>query len=301
MSKQVVLRLASISLILFSLDQARASSLIFDGIEFPDGASSFADQVIRYDPLFSGGPPPTQPNATDPNTALGVPLEGGVVSLGSGGLIELQFIDNRLTNSGDGGPDLHIFEVGPDVEDTFVAIRPVGMTMLLLEDLFSLLDSDADGYFEVGKVFGSTSSIDIDEVFPGFGPSELVFDAVQLIDDPNEGLLTGGTIGADIDAVGAIHTEGIVLEGDLNLDGFVGIADLNLVLSNWNQNVPPADPAADPSGNGFVGITDLNFVLGNWNTGAPPVEASSVVPEPGTLILLGLGGIYLGARNRSQR
>ncbi len=63
------------------------------------------------------------------------------------------------------------------------------------------------------------------------------------------------------------------LDGDLDGDGFVGINDLNVVLGNWNQNVPPADPAADPSGDGFVGIDDLNEVLGNWNAGTPPTGA----------------------------
>ncbi len=63
----------------------------------------------------------------------------------------------------------------------------------------------------------------------------------------------------------------VQLAGDLDGDGFVGIADLNIVLGDWNQTVPPADPAADPSGDNFVGIEDLNAVLGNWNAGAPPV------------------------------
>ncbi len=58
--------------------------------------------------------------------------------------------------------------------------------------------------------------------------------------------------------------------GDLNGDGFVGVDDLNLVLGNWNQNIPPGDPRADPSGDGFVGVDDLNTVLGNWNKGTPP-------------------------------
>ncbi len=70
------------------------------------------------------------------------------------------------------------------------------------------------------------------------------------------------------------------LIGDLDGDGFVGINDLNIVLGNWNLNVPPADPLADPSGDGFVGIEDLNTVLGNWNAGTPPAaEASSAVVE----------------------
>ncbi|MEZ6192748.1 MAG: hypothetical protein R3C45_15855 [Phycisphaerales bacterium] len=72
--------------------------------------------------------------------------------------------------------------------------------------------------------------------------------------------------------------------GDLNGDGFVGIADLNIVLGNWNQNVTPGDPlVGDPSGDGFVGIADLNQVLGNWNAGTPPTNN---VPEPASAALL---------------
>ncbi|MEZ6191607.1 MAG: DUF4434 domain-containing protein [Phycisphaerales bacterium] len=72
------------------------------------------------------------------------------------------------------------------------------------------------------------------------------------------------------------------LPGDLDGDGFVGIADLNLVLGYWNQGAPLADPRADPSADGFVGIEDLNLVLGNWNTGTPP---ASVVPEPAVSVI----------------
>jgi hypothetical protein len=86
------------------------------------------------------------------------------------------------------------------------------------------------------------------------------------------------------------------LVGDLDGDGFVGIADLNIVLGAWNLNVPPADPLADPSGDGFVGIEDLNTVLGNWNAGTPPTSA--VVPEPTSLVLLTGGSLLWLRRSR---
>lgn len=78
------------------------------------------------------------------------------------------------------------------------------------------------------------------------------------------------------------------LPGDLDGDGFVGINDLNVVLSAWSQSVPPANAAADPSGDGFVGIEDLNVVLAFWNAGTPPTPPanSAAVPEPASALVL---------------
>lgn len=183
-----------------------AVPVTYDGITFPDGDVSFADEVLDYDPSYSDEAGPTDPNYMDPSEALGAPdYTGSVgsVSLGSGGLIELAFIDNSLTNSGDDAYDLHIFEIGPDVEDTFVAIRP---TLDTFDLLGSSYDINGDGFFEIGSVNGSTSSLDIDAIFSGFTAGSLLFDAVQLIDDPDKDGQGGSTVGADIDAVGAIYS-----------------------------------------------------------------------------------------------
>jgi len=99
------------------------------------------------------------------------------------------------------------------------------------------------------------------------------------------------------DIAGAVFTYG--LRGDLDGDGFVGINDLNIVLSDWNLAIPPGNPLADPSGDGFVGIDDLNTVLGNWNAGTPPPPVSEAnIPEPATALLL-LGGL-LSLKHRFQ-
>jgi T5SS/PEP-CTERM-associated repeat protein len=83
------------------------------------------------------------------------------------------------------------------------------------------------------------------------------------------------------------------LRGDLNLDGFVGIADLNIVLANWNQNATAGVwGEGDPSGDAFVGIADLNEILGNWNAGTPPTAGANI-PEPATLGLLLAGSVML--------
>ncbi|MEO5881188.1 MAG: PEP-CTERM sorting domain-containing protein [Caldimonas sp.] len=139
---------------------------------------------------------PTDPHR-DPVNSLGIPDYAGVnscasaatcsfVSLGSGGILIVEFVDNRLTGSGTTADDLWIFEVGPDVEDTFVSISKDGLT-----------------YFDVGKVLGSTRGVDIDSFGWGIGDQ---FRFVMLRDDPNEGGTSGATVGADIDAVGAISS-----------------------------------------------------------------------------------------------
>jgi len=187
--KQALLAAAIVSGTVASLD---ARAVLIGGVEFPQGAVSFADAVVSYT-LGSGGVTAAH---TVPGNALGVPNYAGdnsctgdpgcsFVSLGQGGSIVIKFVNNLLTGSGTSAADLWIFEVGPQVEDTFVDISTDGVTWLA-----------------VGKVLGSTAGVDIDAY--GYGPGS-TFAYVRLTDDANEG--TGGaTGGADIDAVGAIST-----------------------------------------------------------------------------------------------
>lgn len=165
------------------------------GTDFPEGAGSFADQLVDYSPVIQNGEP-TEANR-HAERAVGLPdyVSGGgctsaeacaFVSLGDGGSLTLRFTDNVLTGSDSSDLDLWIFEVGPDIEDTFIDVS-----------------SDGSTWFPVGKVFGSTAGIDIDAF--GYGASHS-FAYVRLTDDPDEGDQFGISVGADIDAVGAIST-----------------------------------------------------------------------------------------------
>ena len=172
-----------------------AKAEVFAGVDFPGGISSFADAVQSFTPNISGSGQPTA-DFRVPGNALGAPdfpgsiacsaLSCPYVSLGDGGSIVVEFVNNRLTGSGNNALDLWIFEIGPDVEDTFVEISKDGV-------LFT----------PVGKVAGATSGVDVDAF--GFGIADQ-FRFVRLTDDGNEGDQSGATVGADIDAVGAISS-----------------------------------------------------------------------------------------------
>ncbi len=132
---------------------------------------------------------------------------------------------------------------------------------------------------------------------------ELVFERSELLAGPmtTENINSFGVFGYELTWTGFTAHDGVFnytmppLEGDLNGDGFVGLADLDIILNNWNLNVPPADPASDPTGDGFVGLADLDEVLNNWNAGTPPVSA---VPEPTTTVIAGIAGLALLNRRR---
>lgn len=176
------------------LGPSLANGAIIGGVEFPDGVASFVDQVVSYS-LGSGGV--TEPHQ-NPHQALGAPDFGtspnpcptaencDFVTLGSGGSIVFRFVDNVLTGSGNSSFDLWIFEVGPDVEGTFVDVS-----------------RDGQNWLSIGAIGGATRGIDLDSF--GYGIAD-EFSFVRLTDDSAQGQTTGITAGADIDAVGAISS-----------------------------------------------------------------------------------------------
>jgi hypothetical protein len=197
---------------------------LFSGVEFPTGSTSFADAVVMYEPSFSGGTIPTG-KWLDSKQALGIPNYtgggdgNGAVSLGDGGRLTLQFIDNALIGSNDNSPDLYIFEVGPSVEDMFVEISKDGIH-----------------FNAVGKVFGSISSVDIDSF--GFTMSDRFY-YVRLT-DVFAGSGTESPIGADIDAVGAISSEpqtATCSTGTVSQELAIHIPSLEYQTLTGNQNI----------------------------------------------------------------
>jgi outer membrane protein OmpA-like peptidoglycan-associated protein len=150
-------------------------------VHFPLGDRSFADEVVSY---TMGNPGPKPENARDPQAALGPPdyvdkTKSGEVTLGCGGSLVVRFTDNALIDVP--GPDLWVFEVGPAIEPTEVAIS-----------------RDGKDWIDVGKIAGGTAGLDIAKfVKPGDS-----FTYVRLTDLKKD--CGGKWPGADIDAIGAI-------------------------------------------------------------------------------------------------
>ena len=150
-------------------------------VHFPLGERSFADEVVSFD---SGRPAARRPADRDPRQAMGIPdydsrRRAGSVTLGCGGELTLRFVDNALVDVP--GPDLYVFEVGPDIEPTDLSIS-----------------EDGKEWIRVGGISGGRADVDIAaSVRPG-----QIFHYVRLTDLKRA--CGGATPGADIDAVGAI-------------------------------------------------------------------------------------------------
>lgn len=131
-------------------------------VSFPMGASSFADQVVSY----GGGDPSPAERAADPQAALGPPDladkdAGAYVTLGCGcgGELVLAFADNALVDVP--GPDLYVFEIGPDTKATALAVS-----------------GDGNDWTRVGRIAGGKAEVDL----APYVDSESDFRYVRLVD-----------------------------------------------------------------------------------------------------------------------
>ena len=87
-----------------------------------------------------------------------------------------------------------------------------------------------------------------------------------------------------------------MIPGDLNLDGTVNSADLDIVRSHWGEGVPHGNLGmGDPSKDGVVGSADLDIVRANWGQSSP-----AAVPEPACMGLLLTGLACLCVRGRRK-
>jgi len=206
MKKKLVATLAIVLFFTFGIIQM-ANATKYNGIDFPAGATSFADEWVLYRPTTNVRPP-----YNNPASALGIPdytSDKDAVSLGDEGVLVLKFTDNSLTTSGDNSKDLWIFEIGGAIEQTSVDISTNGKD-----------------WINVGETSRGNSGIDIDNYLSSGVSLGEKYSYVRLTDLlPRQS--HGPFEGADIDAVGAIKSAAPVpIPGAVWLlgSGFVGLA-----------------------------------------------------------------------------
>ncbi|MEZ5984753.1 MAG: OmpA family protein [Hyphomonas sp.] len=173
----------------------------------PLGLLSFADKVVSFAP----GEKPSKAPFDYPPSALGEPnyrstSSADFISIGCDGVLTLQFTDNILVDVE--GIDLYIFEVGPFVERTELAIS-----------------QDGANWTDVGVIEGSRADVDI----APFVQKDDKFPFVRLTNASDS--CGGYHSGADIDAVAAVGAE-IRLSLDSALLFDVGKSDIKPEAAN---------------------------------------------------------------------
>lgn len=147
---------------------------------FPMGSASFADALVS----FEAGDPASEQASNEPAAALDTPDfesngKDSYLTLGCTGELVLAFEDNALIDVP--GPDLYVFEVGPEAEPTGLAVS-----------------RDGEDWTRVGRISGGKAEVDIGPYISAGGE----YRYVKLVDLRQA--CGGRTPGADIDAVGAL-------------------------------------------------------------------------------------------------
>lgn len=195
-------------------------------------------------------------------------------------------------DSGDGGEaDGAIYILSIDADAGFAATL----------DSFDLIDwatSDTSGHQVQWSLLDAGGGV-ITSGLASVGDDQLLH-----IDTGLAGPVAGGLALRLVHVAGADNELGIdnvvfdqALVGDLNGDGVVGIADLDILLAHWGDAVAGYDASrGEVTGDGLVGHDDLQAVLGHWSNGTPP-EVN--LPEPGTAAMVAVGvGMAMRRRRR---
>jgi len=98
----------------------------------------------------------------------------------------------------------------------------------------------------------------------------------------------------------------IVVPGDTDGDEDVDLTDYDNLLAQFGGPPPggPTDPDADFNDDGMVDMTDFEELRAHFGTGVPPAPegglGATTTPEPATMGLLALGGMFVLKRRRRK-
>ncbi len=145
--------------------------------------------------------------------------------------------------------------------------------------------------FPDGPISGSEFVLELTRVTTG-GPRVMEIDAILAEGWPvpfREWF--GDTLEATIN---------VAIPGDLDFDGRVTTADLDLVRANWGESVSVgALDQGDADYDGIVGKADLELVRANWGEVANPPPAA--VPEPTLFVAISALVAILAVRDGAKR
>ncbi len=146
-----------------------------------------------------------------------------------------------------------------DPADRYVEIYLNGMLQARVNGVLGMDEIDWDGFDDagLGNIAGSglgANGGSGDLPFAGGG----FVGELSLLNYYNYALDTDDLLTSYHAIVGSVL-------GDVDGDGFVGIDDLDILLTHWNTSAPTI-AAIDLDGDNFVGIDDLDILLTHWNT-----------------------------------
>ena len=125
----------------------------------------------------------------------------------------------------------------------------------------------SEGYLEGDIAIETDQSIMLGKVFDIAGTEDLVFKYKKP--------------GSDV--LYAVSVEYVTPdEGDVNMDGVVDQADLDLVVASFGSDMVNGDA-------NFDGNTDLSDLFSVRNNQTPVVAVAAAVPEPVSIVFLGMG------------